>query len=369
MACEIEKGAFEQAIKSVADKLRGELNDVAQNVESKASEIAEKAKDGSDLAQGVGAVAGATVGGYFGGPAGAVVGATIGKVIGSQFVIEVTDVTYNASLDVPEIAIRDSDIIFDAPTIEMRDNDIVFNLPTLVMKRIDGPPNPVTVCTTETQCVEYSIPTPFGDIKDRKCIDVPVCKIEMRPTYLDVPTWEDREQRIVIGVPTIVMRQQRIVVGLPEITMKQTDISFSVPSITIRYAADAGKATAAAVDALQVEAKANLTQKQLSFRERMRHEVAPLGIAMFECYKQQIRDAISRVALMFDPQIEQVANALKSMRERGVPEADDDYINLKAKIDELIAKRGVAMSGLQDALAKLEVSANAALDQLVNGEG
>jgi ElaB/YqjD/DUF883 family membrane-anchored ribosome-binding protein len=366
MTCEDKAVAFKKAMQVVTDDFRKGLADTASNVEKKAAEIADRATDGSDLAQGIGGAAGTVIGGYVGGPAGAVFGATVGKAIGALFVIEFTEVIHTASMDIPQITVEDTEVRFDVPEINLQDNDIIFNLPTLVMKTVAGPDQPVPVCTTERQCVGYRIPSPFGDIKDEKCTDVPVCKIEMRPTYFDTPTWEDREQRIVVGLPAITMHTQRFVLGLPEIAMKRTDIKFNLPSITVKFMQDAGKATASAVQALQSDTQSEFARKKLLFRERLRLETVPIAIEMFDCYKQQIRSGISQIASMFDPQISQVSDSLKQLRARGVPEADDDYQRVKAQIDKLIADRALSMSSLEDALSKLEKSATEAIDRLVN---
>ena len=368
MACEDRAAAFKAAMERVTNEFRDGLASTAAGVEQKSREIAENAKDGSDLAQGIGMAAGTAIGGYLGGPPGAAVGATVGKAIGALFVVEFTEVTHKVSMDVPQVALRDTEIKFDAPEITVRDNDIIFNLPTLVTKTVPGPEMPVVVCTTERQCVSYRIETPFGDIKDEKCTDVPVCKIEMRPTSLDVPTWEDREQRIVFGIPEVTMRTQRIVVGLPEVAMRRTDISFNLPSITVRFVKDVGKATAAAVQAMQSDAQSEFAARRLQFKERMRLETVPLAIEMFDCYKQQLRTGIAQIAATFDPQMNQISDALKQMLARGVPEGDDDYQRVKAQLEKLVSDRGSAIAGLEDALSKLEKSATEAIDRLANSK-
>ena len=125
----------------------------------------------------------------------------------------------------------------------------------------------------------------------------------MRPSSLDVPTWEDREQRIVLGIPEVAMRTQRIVVGLPQVEMGRADISFNLPSITVRFVKDAGKATAAAVQALQSDAQSEFAVKQRQFKERMRLETVPLAIDMFECYKQQLRTGLAQIAAAYQERI------------------------------------------------------------------
>ena len=366
MGCEEKATSFKAAMERVTSEFRDGLAATAASVEQKSKDIAEKAKDGSDLAQGIGMVAGTAIGGYIGGPGGAAVGSTVGKAIGALFVVEFTDVRHEVSMDVPQVELTDTEIKFDAPEVTIRDNDIIFNIPTLVMRTVAGPDMPVLVCTTERQCVSYRIETPFGDITDEKCTDVPVCKIDMRPTSYDQPFWEDREQRIVLGLPEIVMRTQRIVVGLPTITMRRTDISFNLPSITIKFVKDAGKATAAAVQALQSDTQSEFATKRLQFRERMRLETVPLAIEMFDCYKQQIRSGIAQVSAAFDPQMTQVSDSLKQVLASGVPETDDDYQRLKASLDKLVIDRAAALVGLEEALGKLEKASAEAIDRLVN---
>lgn len=366
MNCEDNAQKFQQVMESVTQDFKNGLAATAANVEAKASAVANNATDGSDLAQGIGMAAGSAIGGVLAGAPGAAVGATIGKTIGSLFVIDFTEVTHSASMDIPEITLRDTEIKFDLPEIQLKDTDITFNLPTLVMRTIQGPDQPVPVCTTERRCISYRIPTPFGDIKDEKCTDVLVCKIDMRPTYYDSPTWEDREQRIVIGLPVITMKPQRVVIGIPEISMQRRDFRFNIPNITIRFMQDAGKATSAAVQAIQSDAQSEFAQKKIIFRERMRLETVPLAIAMFDCYKNRIREEISKISAMFDPQISQFSDSLKSVLSKGVPETDDDYIALKSQMDKLLSDRAAALAGLKEALAKLESTSAEAINRLVN---
>jgi ElaB/YqjD/DUF883 family membrane-anchored ribosome-binding protein len=367
MTCEDKSEKFKTVMESVISDFRNGLDATARSVEDKASKIADKTAQDNDLAQGIGATAGSAIGGLIGGAPGASVGATIGKAIGSMFVVEVTEVTHSASMDVPEINIVDQELIFDIPELEMRDTDIVFTIPTLVMKTVPGPQQPVPVCTTERRCVGYRIPNPFGsDWVDEKCFDVPVCKVEMRPTTLDVPTWENREQRIVIGMPAISLRSTRMVVGIPNISMVRKDFSFNIPSITVRFVKDVGASTAAAIQAIQSDAQSELAQKKVIFRERMRIETVPYAVEMFDCYKAQIRDSISNVTTMFDPQISQISESLKSLIGKGVPEDDDDYVDLKTKIDTLIFERASAIRGLQETLAQLEATSAEAIQRLVN---
>ena len=269
MSCEAEKLAFEDAIQSAAAKLRAEIAAVSESVEQKSREASEKADDGNDLAQGVGAAAGSAIGGLVAGPGGAVVGAAIGRVIGSQFKIEVSQIRYKVSLDVPQVNVANTEFVFDTPEIEMHPSDIVYNLPTLVMKTVRGPDQIVVITGSERKCTSVRIPVPFGDdIVSESCIDVPTVRTESRPTYYDQPTWEDRENRISIAVPEVRMVAQKLVVGVPQIAMAPTSIEFDVPSITIRYVQDVGKATAALMESVQAEATANISQKQLSFREQ-----------------------------------------------------------------------------------------------------
>lgn len=358
MACEDLKTAFEGKLRDASAALQDELQGITRDTESRAQQIADAAMDGTDLAQGVGAAAGTAVGGLVGGPAGAVVGHEIGKTIGSLFKLTVSTERVSAAMDVPRITMRDQAWIFSVPAIEMRANDIIYNLPTLVMRTVPGPMQPVPVCRMEQRCI--------GSPPFRVCTDVPVCYIDYRPTSLDVPTWEDREHRISLDLPVVVMRETRVVVGVPEITMERQDVSLDLPRIKLEFIQDAGHKTAEAAAQLQAQAEAAILQRRLAFRERVRFEVIGPATAMFDCFKQQLRDAIAQTQAMFDPQIAQLGAALQNLAAQQVPATHENHVRLKASMDDLVARRDEAVGKLQQSLAELEASAQAALDRLIN---
>ena len=360
MNCEKRQTEFNEAMLKVQNDLESELGTIAANAERSATELSNEFDQSNDLAEGVGASAGAVIGAVTGGVPGSVLGVTIGKTIGSLFVIETSYENHTVALDVPQVSTSIQEWKFSLPTVVIKDNDIVFNLPELVMKTVEGPKIPQVTCRMETECV--------GPRWARICTDVPKCTTTWVPTYFDVPTWETREHRIVIGVPNVEMREEKIVIGIPEVSMKRQEITFKIPQVTLRFIKDAGKRTAAGAANIAQEAAIASAQKRLAMKERIRFEVVEPATKMFNCYREQIIEKKNEISATFDPEITKMVDALKRLVSSGVPENDDDYINQKALLDAVIAKRNAAIEKFDLALSKIDEAAKEAIDRLINFE-
>lgn len=346
MSCDDKKAAFEDRINEVQQALSAELAAIATDTEGKAKEISDDFEADNDTAAGVGAAAGTAIGGYFGGVPGAVVGETIGRTIGSLFTMEITSVRHTGSLDLPETTMRTKDMSYDVPTVVMRNTDIIINVPTIEMRTERGPDKPET---TVRWVKKNGIP-------------VPQITVTWTPTYYDVPVTVMREKRIVIGVPEIEMRRQEMKVDLPEIRMVRREFSFDVPSITIRFVQDAGKRTAALASALAQQAQDAAVQKQAAFKDRLRVEVVPAALAMFDCYRTELQGARSQVYAQFAPEIANLTNAITGLASNGVPEDGADRVATAAKLNDAITRRDMAMAGFDEALKQLEASCKETLD-------
>lgn len=143
-------------------------------------------------------------------------------------------------------------------------------------------------------------------------------------------------------------------------------MSLDLPRIRLEFIQDAGKQAAEAAAQLQLQTEAAILQRRLAFSERVRFEVVGPATAMFDCFKQQLRNAIGQTQAMFDPQIAQLGAALQGLAARQVPSTNEDCVQLKASMDDLVARRDEALAKLRQSLAELEASAQAALDRLIN---
>lgn len=359
MACENEKVLFETKMAEVQKVLKSELDQVAGEAEQSTRDLSDKFKDDNNLAQGVGAVAGTVIGGVIGGAGGAVIGEVVGKAIGSLFVIELGQQLVEFSLDLPEFALRDEEFSLDLPEVTVKDNDIIFNLPTLVMKTVEGPPVPEVVVEMRLECIDL----PFGG---RICSDVPQTTVRWKPTFFDVPTFEDREQRIVIGIPEVTMKPQKIVVGVPQVTMKTQALSFTIPTVAIRFAEDAGKQIADEAKTIATDAASRISQKQAAFRERLRQELVGPAHGLFECHRGSLVATRDAVAKSFNDQLATISNSLVTLRSNNVPETDDDFVAVRKQFDDLVAKRDAQLAQFEAALSKLDEAMKKAIDQMVD---
>jgi hypothetical protein len=363
MACEAEQQKFKTILDTVQGELETELKAIAASAEAKATELTDKYKDGSDLAQGVFGAAGTVVGGVFGSEPGAAAGHVVGKAIGALFVMEVREERKEVSLDLPEFSVRDERWSFDWPEVRMKDNDIIFNVPTMVMRRVEGPPIPRTVVRMVTECRDLG--WPIGKI----CTDVPQTTVEWEKTYLDMPHWENREQRIVIGIPEIAMRRQEVVVGVPKVEMKRVDMSFTVPVVVMKFAQDAGKDLADDAAKIAAEASVLTTQKQAEFKHRMAKELVPAAKVLFDCHKGGLLEKRKEVEKFFDAQIDTVVNSIIVMKSNGVPDADPNLTKAQAQADTLRKTRTEQLKQFDDALAKLDEAMVKQIKSMIGEEG
>ncbi|UVO54201.1 hypothetical protein [Sphingomonas sp. SUN039] len=357
MTCESEKSDFENKLSEVQTALNNELASIAISTEQRANEIANDFEADNDLAAGVGAVAGATVGGLLGGPTGVIVGGTIGRAIGSLFTLEITTYRQSVVLDVPQTSLTTRAFSFDLPVVSIHDADLSFDIPTTEMRRQEGPPIPHSRTRMVTHCV--------GPSWARVCTDLPEVTVEWEPTYIDVPVIVMRTQHIIFGVPSVSMERREIKVDIPEISMQPTSMSVDVPSITLRFIKDAGRRTAALAAALAQSAQQEAAQKQIAFQQRLRSEVAPFALKMFACYREQIMSGRSAAMSQFEPQIATLTAAITSMAGRSVPDSAPEFVAARAELEAAIKARDNGLIEFDNALAKLNVAAQQAMEQFL----
>lgn len=357
MDCKIQQQAFNDAMASVQNRLKEELTQIALETEQKSKELNDDFKNENDLAKGVGAVAGTVIGGITGGAAGAVVGGSIGQQIGGFFTIEIGNIEYKVSFDLPVIELKNQEWIFKVPSVTVKDSDIIFDLPTLVMKRVEGPP--IWKCKNEMKTVCHN--TPFGDV----CFDQPQVTCWWDPTYLDIPTWENRETRIVLGIPQVTNNEQKIVIGVPEVTMKTQEIIFNLPTIKITFIKDAGKQLADALTKIALAAAENSAEKQLNMKERIKLEVAEPANKMFDCYRVQIVEQRNKISGDYDLEIKKLTDSILILKSNGVPETDNDFISQKTELDAQIANRNITLLKFDEAIKMFDIEKQKALDSLI----
>lgn len=362
MACEDKQQAFKDKLDEVQQTLKAELAAIATDTEEKARQIAADFEADHDLAAGVGAAAGTAVGAVLGGPGGAIVGNIIGKTIGSLFTLEVGVRRATFSLDIPQTRMQTQDFSFDLPTVVLRDTDLSFDVPTIEMRREEGPPIPETTIRWTQQCIDMGWPV------GRMCTDIPETLIVWTPTYLDVPVTVMKTQRIVIGLPKVEMRREEVKIDVPEVSMQTTEFSADVPCITLRFIQDAGKRTAALAAALAQSAQDAAVQRQLAYKQRMRAEVAPMALQMFDCMRCQLVDGRAAILARFADQIQTLQNALTAIAASGVPADNAQLVQAREALDAALAQQAKALAPVDAALVQLAESTRTAMAQFMGDE-
>ena len=357
MICDKEKNAFETKLSEVQRKYENEVKQISDETESDLKDLSDEFENSQDLGEGVGAVAGTVIGGAFG-PAGAAIGGTIGREIGKFFIVKINEEEVKAILDVPGIEMSEKEWFVDMPEVTIKDSDIIFHAPALVMKTVRGPDIPEFKTVMKTECVGSGI--------FRVCADVPQTTRTWKKTYYDKPTWEMREQRIVLGIPEITMKTQRMVVSVPEIKNYRQEFSFTLPVISIEFVTDASKDMSDKAKDISNETEKRLQSKKLGFKERVKSEIVGPATTMFDCYKDSIMKSKSSVADNYDPQIQIMVNSLNNLKANKVPEDDNDYIALKSTLDEMIASRDKQLAKFDEAIAKLDEACKKTIDNLIN---
>jgi len=353
MECQNQQQAFNDAMAKIQATLKEELIAIAKQTEEKTKELNDDFKNENDLAKGVGATAGTVIGGVFGGGAGAVAGGALGEQIGSFFTIEIGSQEHKVSFDLPEITTNNQEWIFNVPSVTMKDSDIIFDLPTLVMKTVEGPPIWKTKVEMGTVCT-------LG-----VCYDVPQVIGWWDKTYIDIPTWENRETRIVLGVPQITNKEQKIVVSVPEVAMKTQELIFNLPTIKISFIKDAGKELASELGKIALAAHENSVEKQVNMKERMKLELMEPANNLFDCFRLKMIDEKSKFSSNYDIEIKKLSDSLFSLKANNVPETDNDYISQKAQLDAQIANRNVAVLKFDEAIRQFDEKRQESINKMI----
>jgi hypothetical protein len=223
MACENEQSELNAVIASVTKNFEAEMGLIASKAKSRSAKLESEFESNQDISEGVGATAGTMIGAVLGGAPGAAVGAALGQQVGKLLIVEIREKVLTMSTDLPAITNTKRDVVVSVPEVAIKNDDIVFSKPEIVMVRHRGP----------------NIPDGL-ECRGLKC------RVRYKETWYKRPETRMVEHRIVIGVPTLSMRKKTISMSIPEVSMRRREFSFTVPQITLRFVQDAGKRLAAA---------------------------------------------------------------------------------------------------------------------------
>jgi hypothetical protein len=349
MNCKEKQEGFKNAFEKVREELESEIRIITEKTTQKAKELADSADSDNNLSEGIGIAAGTAIGSYFGGPAGGAVGASVGKEIGKLFEVEIYNREEIIKFDLPEIRLSEQSFKFDLPEITMKENDIFFNSVVIEMVRQKVGETPHQTCSSPT----WEKP-------------IPECTITWTPNYIEVPIPKTKEIRISMSLPEVSMRTQEIIVSIPEISMRTQDLILNIPSIKVTSKKDIGEELSEKANELIAESKVLIKGKKEIIRAKIKMDVIPKATEMFNCFKNSIIAKRAIVSSSFDPAIEMLNQSLLNLVAQGVPQTDDDYINLKHQLNSLVTQRGKALESFDAALEKLDLDMKTSLESIIN---
>ena len=188
----------------------------------------------------------------------------------------------------------------------------------------------------------------------------------MENIIISLPEARPRDVRITLSLPKLEMKTQNIVLSIPNITMQTQELKFNVPSITIKSKKDIAKQLSDEATALVTESQSLVKNKKEIIKLKIKSEILPKAIAMFDCFRDGITNERTNVSNAFKPSVYTINESLKNMAIQNVPTTDDDDIMLKNQFDDVMLKRDTALKNFDDALAQLEIDKHKSLDSLVN---
>lgn len=359
MACEIEQKAFEDRFEEIQAQVQREIKALQADAEGDFAKLAEQA-DGEDLSQGIGAAAGAAVGTLVSGPAGAPIGAVIGREIGNLFLVELTMHEERFVFSAPSIRVTQKKVRFDVPTIKVDDQTVSFKIPVPGTRRVKGPPKPEW--RTEWTVVCHKVP-----FNGKLCTKQPQSTLIWVDTWLDLPTIEYKEVRITAGLPQVSMQTREISFNIPEVAMKDVEVTLKVPSVKVSYKRDVSRQTAARTTALAQSLQESVARKDVEFSNRLKGEVAPLALSMFNCHRSEIEVHRTNATTQFEIEISKLSSVVSTLLTKGIPETDQIVVDAKALLAKAVEKRDEAAKPFNEAIEALNKAIEKAMSDLLNG--
>lgn len=195
---------------------------------------------------------------------------------------------------------------------------------------------------------------------------VPQCTVYWTDIIISVPEPREKEVRIVMSIPEITMKTQKSIISVPQFAMRTQEIKFNVPSITVRSKQDIAKDLSKKAETLVAETEKSISDKKEIVKTQIKMDVVPKATDMFSCFKDSILHEKTVVYASFDPAITMMNETLKSLKVKGVPETDDDYLKIATQLQTLLGQRDESLKSFDTALEKLDADLKQSLDSLIN---
>lgn len=267
-ACGEYQTKFEGAIADASEEFKQQVSILSQEAEKDAKSLEDEAPEGAEIALGV------------------------------DFTVEPKLTTW--SINLPQFKLVDKKVAsLDIPEVTVKNRDITFHTPStkMVLKTVGKYP--------EVKCELRGIRTK--------------CKTVWKEIKTHVPEVFMQEQKIIMGIPEVTMETQEVILGLPEVDWKPVQFKFDLPEIKIEKVEAKTKKIEKKSKKLKIETERKIEDEKAEFKAEIIENVAPFHTAFFDCLKQEALTGIETGIIMIEGNIKSSVDTIENLRRGNVP--------------------------------------------------
>ncbi len=325
--CDGKESAFNEAVKNFGDALKEKTDAASQEVQD---ELDDKQKEWDEK----------------------------GDI---SFEFDVTFETTSILIPVVEIVMREHRWVYDVPQVTMKQRDIIFGVPEVKMvpKKTGQYP--------ETVCEDTWISLPFGG----KTKGIPKCTVRWKDIITNVPEVRMVNRKISLHIPEFKVDQTETVIGIPEFKVSQKEIKLDLPQFKLKDvvlnpggAKDDAESITKDADAFAAESKARIERAVAEAKEEEKFPVIQTASEYFGCLGEDMMRRRESTQAMFQGLIDQSSAVLKSLTDAGA-QGTPDAQQVRESLDQTAAQMADALDKIDEAIAELNKSEKEQIQKIV----
>ncbi len=264
---------------------------------------------------------------------------------GTLFSIKNKEYTYNFEwkevsfhVPVPEIGKDQQRVVLKLPEVTMKNRDIIFHVPTTKMVNKKIGEKPEFTCAWKIKHIGLGIKTKMWK-----------CKTKMTPIITAIPEITMKERKIVTKIPEIVFKNKELIYDMPSITIRMKLVKFHslvITSVNYDGTEDSIDDTAQRIEAKQAELQVLST----SFEDQLASLTIEMINKEFDTAEDNVRQQYQPITSEYERSIEKCKNTIRDLKNNNVADA------LKAeetKLNDLIRKMEKALEPMERILSDL----------------
>lgn len=255
--------------------------------------------------------------------------------VGVDFDIKWNDKKF--SMDIPEVSMKNRDLIFDVPQVTMKDRKIVFHTPSVKMENQKVGQYP------EFKCEGLKCSTKWSDIITK----VPVTILE--------------RQEIVTKVPEFKMDRTKIVTKIPEFKMDRKDMILRIPEFVAKNVKAETRKMNEKAQALSVRGE------QVS--SEMKAELISVTRKGFQCQRDNISTEIFNLSEATKKNVNQIQAVIEYFTKIGVDPSKvtsdtGEVVNYPVMLQQIVDASKKAIEEMQKAMKEISDREREVMEQL-----